>query len=65
MIDNAADLRQEAYGQFYLPLTNKGREHGIDAISTQCHSFDDRWKMFHTGTKAACICWPSMPCGGP
>ena len=49
MTDNATDFGQEAYGQFYLPLTNKLREHDIDAISTQQRGFSGRWRMFHTG----------------
>ena len=49
MTDNATDFGQEAYGQFYLPLTNKLRERGIDAINPQQHGFSGRWRVFHTG----------------
>ena len=49
MTNNAADFGQEAYGQFYLPLTNKLRERGIDAINPQQHGFSGRWRVFHTG----------------
>lgn len=49
MVDNTADVGQEAYGQFYLPLTDRLRERGIDAINPQQHGFSGRWRMFHTG----------------
>ena len=49
MVDDAADVGQEAYGQFYLPLTDRLRERGIDAINPQQHGFSGRWRMFHTG----------------
>ncbi len=42
MTDNATDFGQEAYGQFYLPLTNNLRERGIDAINPQQHGFSGR-----------------------
>ncbi len=40
--DNATDFGQEAYGQFYLPLTNNLSERGIDAINPQQHGFSGR-----------------------
>ena len=49
MADNAEDFGQEAYGQFYLPLTEKLREHGVDSINPQQHGFSGRWRTFHTG----------------
>ena len=49
MVDNAADCGQEAYGQFYLPLTNMPRSRGIDAINPRQHGLSGRWRMFHTG----------------
>ena len=50
MVDNTTDFGQEAYGQFYLPLTDKLRECGIDAINPQQHGFSGRWRIFHTGS---------------
>ena len=49
MTDSAADFGQEAYGQFYFPLTEQLKEHGIDAINPQQHGFSGRWRTFHTG----------------
>ena len=49
MTDTAGDFGQEAYGQFYLPLTEQLKEHGIDAINPQQHGFSGRWRTFHTG----------------
>jgi hypothetical protein len=44
LTDNAAGFGQEAYGQFYLPVTNMPREHGIDAINPQRYGFSGRWQ---------------------
>ena len=49
MTDTAGDFGQEAYGQFYFPLTEQLKEHGIDAINPQQHGFSGRWRAFHTG----------------
>ena len=49
MTDTAGDFGQEAYGQFYFPLTEQLKEHGIDAINPQHHGFSGRWRTFHTG----------------
>ena len=49
MTATAEDFGQEAYGQFYLPLTDKLRERGISSINPQQHGFSGRWRTFHTG----------------
>ncbi len=49
MTDTAGDFGQEAYSQFYLPLTERLRDRGIDAINPQQHGFSGRWRAFHTG----------------
>ena len=49
MTDSTADFDQEAYGQFFLPLTEQLREHGLDVINPQQHGFSGRWRIFHTG----------------
>ena len=52
MTDDAADFGQEACGQFYPPLTNMLREHGIDDIDPQRYGFSGGWHAFSTGHEA-------------